>query len=79
MRALIQKSLLASLCQREVVSPSFAKRGEGRFENCHFSYGFVICVFRALNSADYTLFQDRSVLGRKAVKRPGKCVQLLVV
>ena len=33
----------------------------------------------ALNAADRTLFQDRSAKGRKAVKRPGKCVQLLVV
>jgi hypothetical protein len=33
----------------------------------------------ALSSAVRTLFQDRSAMGRKAVKRPGKCVQLLVV
>ena len=34
---------------------------------------------RALSAADRMLFQDRSVKGRKAVKRPGKCVLLLVL
>jgi hypothetical protein len=34
---------------------------------------------RALKAANRTLFQDRFVKGRKAVKRSGKCVQLLVV
>lgn len=33
---------------------------------------------RALNSADHTLSQDRSVLGIRAVKMPGNIVQLLV-
>jgi hypothetical protein len=27
------KSLLTSLCQREAIFPSLAKRGEGRFDN----------------------------------------------
>jgi hypothetical protein len=33
MKALIVKSLLTSLCQREGMYPSLAKRGEGRFFN----------------------------------------------
>jgi hypothetical protein len=31
MTTLLRKSLLTSLCQREAISPSLAKRGEGRF------------------------------------------------
>jgi hypothetical protein len=34
---------------------------------------------RALKTANRTLFQDRFAQGQVAVKRPGKCVQLLVV
>jgi hypothetical protein len=33
MKTLIKKSLLTSLCQREGIYPSLAKRGEGRFFN----------------------------------------------
>jgi hypothetical protein len=33
MKTLIIKSLLTSLCQRKVMYPSLAKRGEGRFFN----------------------------------------------
>ncbi|MEW6417645.1 MAG: hypothetical protein AB1480_05945 [Nitrospirota bacterium] len=33
MKTLIIKSLLPSLCQREEMYPSLAKRGEGRFFN----------------------------------------------
>jgi hypothetical protein len=33
MKTLIIKSLLASLCQREVMYPSLEKRGKGRFFN----------------------------------------------
>ncbi|MEW6417402.1 MAG: hypothetical protein AB1480_04690 [Nitrospirota bacterium] len=33
MKTLIIKSLLTSLCQREEMYPSLAKRGEGRFFN----------------------------------------------
>jgi hypothetical protein len=36
-------------------------------------------LVRALSAADRTLFQDRFAMGQKAVKSPGKCVQLLVV
>jgi len=33
------KSLLTSLCQREAISPSLAKRGKGRFSGqCGFTY-----------------------------------------
>jgi hypothetical protein len=33
MKTLIIKSLLTSLCQREVMYPSLEKRGKGRFFN----------------------------------------------
>lgn len=33
----------------------------------------------ASKTANRTLFQDRFAEGRRAIKRPGKCVQLLVV
>jgi len=36
-------------------------------------------VKRALKAANRTLLQDRFAEGQQAVKRPGKCVQLLVV
>jgi hypothetical protein len=36
---LFKKSLLTSLCQREAISPSLAKRGKGRFySRCGFTY-----------------------------------------
>jgi hypothetical protein len=36
---IVEKSLLTSLCQREAISPSLAKRGEGRFYDiCSLTY-----------------------------------------
>jgi hypothetical protein len=42
MTTLLKKSLLTSLCQREALSPSLAKRGEGRFfDICILTYDLV--------------------------------------
>jgi hypothetical protein len=39
---IVEKSLLTSLCQREAISPSLAKRGEGRFYDiCILTYDLV--------------------------------------
>jgi hypothetical protein len=47
MKALYIKSLLPSLYQREAISPSLAKRGEGRFfnyENLSMNSGIILTV-----------------------------------
>ncbi len=42
MATLLRKYLLTSLCQREAISPSLAKRGEGRFYDiCILTYDLV--------------------------------------
>jgi hypothetical protein len=41
--ALLKKSLLTSLCQREAICPSLVKRGAGRFYGrCGFAYKLLI-------------------------------------
>jgi hypothetical protein len=42
MTTLLKKSLLTSLCQGEALSPSLAKKGEGRFfDICILTYDLV--------------------------------------
>jgi hypothetical protein len=47
MTTLLRKSLLTSLCQREAISPSLAKRGEGRF------YDICILTYDLISNIDW--------------------------
>jgi len=55
MKTLIIKSLLTSLCQREGIYPSLAKRGEGRFfnNNALLMNSFVNIQSRTINLFSY--------------------------
>ncbi len=81
-KTFFRKSLLSSLCQREVLCPSLAKRGEGRFSNaCHFSYILVSLMMIATTgvaSAKEEVGSVVAVRGKTLIDREAKATEAKV-